>query len=58
LDDDHTRFLTAKLFLEALTCEGAHHKQWYLEQLFREICTDPYVDNLKKQFNWAEGIAP
>lgn len=39
-----------------LTTDGAHHKQYYLEQIFRMLCHDEYVDKTKQEFQWKEGI--
>ena len=46
-----------KMLLLGLTTDGAHHKQWALEQAFRALCTDDYVDEAKKEFQWEDGIA-
>jgi len=45
-----------KLVMKGLTTDGVHHKQWYLEQIFRTICEDDYVDKAKAEFQWTEGI--
>jgi hypothetical protein len=47
-----------KLIIEGLITDGAHHKQWYLEQIFKAICEDEYVETTRKEFTWEEGIAP
>lgn len=47
-----------KYLLWALTTDGEHHKQWAIEQAFRSICTDEYVDKAKATFECKEGVAP
>jgi hypothetical protein len=42
--------------LMGLNTDGAHHKQYYLEQAFRSLCDDKYVDKVKIKFKWEEGI--
>lgn len=42
----------------ALTTDGEHHKQWAIEQAFRSLCADEYVDKAKATFEWKEGVAP
>ena len=41
--------------LEALTIEGEHHKQWYLEEILIEL-TD--IHALREEHGWEKGIAP
>jgi len=50
--------ILVKEIISALTTDGAHHKQWYLERIFRIICTDEYVNEAKEHFEWEDGIAP
>jgi hypothetical protein len=45
-----------KNMILALTTDGAHHKQYYIEQAFRSLCTDEYVDEAKNEFQWEDGI--
>ena len=47
-----------ELLIHGLTTDGGHHKQWYLEQVFRALCEDAYVDKARLEFQWEEGIAP
>ena len=42
--------------LHGLLTDGAHHKQYYLEQAFIALCEDEYVEMAKKQFQWEDGI--
>ena len=53
-----TRDKIVELLLLGLTTDGAHHKQWALEQAFRVLCKDAYVDKAKGEFQWEEGIVP
>ncbi len=42
--------------IKGLTIDGAHHKQWAMEQTLNQL-----VDNskkLKETHNWEDGIAP
>jgi hypothetical protein len=42
--------------------DGAHHKQWTLDQVVRTLAGDGYeewVQNRKgEEYDWDEGIAP
>lgn len=40
------------LIIEALYCDGGHHKQWYLEQIAETIGMELLYDDIE------EGIAP
>lgn len=51
-----TRDEVVKYLISGLTTDGAHHKQYYLEQAFRALCEDGYVDNAKREFHWEDGI--
>lgn len=59
-DDKPTdpRTEAVKLLIEGLITDGAHHKQWFLEQAFRALCEDAYVDKAKADFQWQEGRIP
>lgn len=52
----------ADLIIEALCTDGAHHKQWYLEQIAQELNIDPYQHALDRGeeglTHWEPGIAP
>lgn len=50
--------LATKELLHGLLTDGGHHKQWALEQAFRALCTDDYVDHAKIKLQWEDGIAP
>jgi len=41
-----------KMFVDALTTDGAHHKQWYLEKIAKELGI--HIDD----FLFDKGIAP
>jgi len=41
-----------KLFVDALTTDGSHHKQWYLEKIANELGI------AIRDFNYDKGIAP
>ena len=47
-----------KLIIEGLMTDGAHHKQWYLEEAFRALCEDKYVNEAKDEFQWKQGTPP
>jgi hypothetical protein len=40
------------LFVDALTTDGAHHKQWYLEKIAEKLGISIH------DFNYDKGIAP
>ena len=44
--------------IAGLTADGADCKQWYLEQAFRSLCTDRYVDDARREFGWEDGRKP
>ena len=47
------------LVLEALQCDGEHHKQWYLAQVLEAVMDDHarrIIETIK--WTWDEGIAP
>lgn len=47
------------LLLKGLHVDGAHHKQYYLEEVLKRIIGGEEVKKLKSSLNsnWAEGIA-
>jgi hypothetical protein len=49
------------LLIDALLIDGAHHKQWYIEQVL--ICLGIDLEELSncaslEGFDWEDGIAP
>ena len=52
----------AQLAVYGLTTDGAHHKQWYLEQILTALSVD--LDTVRRQCeeleigDWEPGIAP
>lgn len=52
------RIKKIELILDGLMTDGAHHKQWYLEQLLLlSLHPEDFVE-LKEHHQWEEGIAP
>tara|TARA_Y100000034_G_scaffold133004_1_gene197410 strand:- start:144 stop:344 length:201 start_codon:yes stop_codon:yes gene_type:complete len=49
-----------ELIMDALYTDGAHHKQWYLEQLLSIISKDGYIPMriLNVAETWEPGVAP
>ena len=50
-----------ELAINGLLTDGAHHKQWYLEEILKAIEVD--LLELRKElqeddYSWEEGIAP
>lgn len=45
-----------KALLQGLNTDGGHHKQFYLEQALRLLCGDDYVEQLKAELEWEEGV--
>jgi hypothetical protein len=48
----------AELAFNALTTDGAHHKQWYLEQIVRALGLDPEHFEKTTGITYERGIAP
>ena len=49
------------IIVEALETDGAHHKQWYLEQLLFALgfnATEIKEKEILRGYDWDEGIAP
>lgn len=44
--------------VEALTTDGGHHKQWYLEEILKTIVGNEEFSKLKKHLEWEGGIPP
>lgn len=42
----------------ALTTDGAHHKQWYLEQVLLRVAGKSRFDVYKEAFGWEDGVIP
>lgn len=42
--------------IEALTTDGGHHKQWYLEQILLTLVGKVEWDELKRRHDWEKGI--
>ena len=42
--------------IHALTTDGAHHKQYDIEQALRLICGDDWTNRAKTSFRWKEGV--
>lgn len=47
-----------KLLLRGLTAPGESAKQWVLEQVFRGLCEDSYVNRARAAVGWSPGQAP
>jgi len=53
--------IVANLCLRALYTDGAHHKQWYLEQILKAVTSEGTLGILKyvkEMGDWEDGIAP
>ena len=44
--------------LMGLTTDGAHHKQWYLEQIVRTLGLNPEHLAAETGLRWEPGVAP
>ena len=55
MDSQDSKDKVVKYLITGLMADGAHHKQFYLEQAFRALCTDEYVDKAKEEFRWEDG---
>lgn len=38
--------------------DGAHHKQWLIDQVLRALLTDEEYEAISTGTNWDQGIAP
>jgi len=56
MDSQDSRDKVVKYLITGLMADGVHHKQFYLEQAFRALCEDEYVDKAKEEFGWEDGI--
>ena len=46
----------AILIFDGLMTDGAHHKQYYLEEALRALCGNKEVDYKKEEMQWEDGI--
>ncbi len=51
---DQIREITTQI-IDGLCTDGAHHKQWHLENLLQLIVPDEFED-AKADWQWEEGI--
>ena len=56
MDSQDSRDKVVKYLINGLMADGKYRKQFYLEQAFRALCTDEYVDKAKEEFGWEDGI--
>lgn len=56
IDDEQMRNITSVL-IEGLNTDGAHHKQWALEQALKMLVQDELFDECKTSWQWERGIA-
>ena len=49
---------TIELVIDALCCDGEHHKQWYLEEILGVLCDSIDIKELRDQHDWQEGTPP
>ena len=48
----------SELIVEGLLTDGAHHKQWFLEEILKKLIAEEGLIQLKNHIEWEEGIAP
>ena len=48
----------AAILLLGLTTDGAHHKQWSLEEALRLLAGESFVNGAREEFCFEQGIAP
>lgn len=56
IDDDLLSRIKSEL-IDGLTIDGAHHKQYALEQVLKMLAPDEF-DDTKSSCGWDDGIAP
>jgi hypothetical protein len=47
----------ASTLIDGLTTDGAHHKQWALEEALRILVPDEFAE-CKSSWEWEDGVAP
>ena len=50
-----------KLCIEGLLTDGAHHKQWYLEEILKRLgfnLNQIRKELRKEDYDWEDGLAP
>jgi hypothetical protein len=45
-----------KALIMGLTTDGAHHKQYYLEQALLALTEESWLENARTEFQWEKGI--
>ena len=55
---DSTSKRIGELALSGLRTDGAHHKQYYLEQIALYLVGEENFSKLKQEFQWENGIEP
>ncbi len=50
-----TKETIKQLTLEALTTDGTHHKQWFLEKILEGVCSKQEFEKIKQKhdFGWS-----
>jgi hypothetical protein len=54
---EEVRKMLATFIVRGLETDGAHHKQWYLEEILKTIAPSDY-GKLKEWHRWEDGVAP
>jgi len=54
---DDTFHNVVSMIIDGLTTDGAHHKQWALEEALRLLVPDDF-DTCKSSSDWEDGVAP
>ena len=44
------------VLIEGLQTDGAHHKQWAMEQALAFICGNDWLEKARAEFQWEEGM--
>jgi hypothetical protein len=64
VDNIESRIQKALAVIEKFSrCDGAHHKQWVIDQVVRPLTQDKYEEWVKQyeqrgEFEWDKGKAP
>jgi len=43
---------------DALSIDGAHHKQWFLEEILAALTSRDRLEELRNEDDWDRGIPP
>lgn len=51
-------YALTEMCIEALQTDGAHHKQWFVEQILKRLLGKERYENIRRSYEWHDGIEP